>query len=159
MYHTVTEDSIAEVVDTFYGRIREDQLLGPIFADAIGTNWGPHLDKMKTFWSSVLLASRVYKGNPMIAHLQLPRLTRHHFERWLQLWRETVAALCSNELASLLIRKAQIIGERLLDAITTYHDRQFGRRSKQCEERYDPRRSTLVLKRYGRAGTDNNAVP
>lgn len=122
MYHTVTEDSIAEVVDTFYGRIRDDQLLGPIFADAIGINWGPHLDKMKTFWSSVLLASRAYKGNRMIAHLQLPGLTRHHFERWLQLWRETVAALCSDELASLLIRKAQIIGERLLDAITTYHE-------------------------------------
>ena len=58
----------------------------------------------------------------MIAHLQLPRLTLHHFERWLKLWRETVAALCSDELASLLIRKAQIIGERLLDAITTYHE-------------------------------------
>jgi hemoglobin len=58
----------------------------------------------------------------MIAHLQLPSLTLHHFERWLQLWRETVAALCSDELASLLIRKAQMIGERLLHAITTYHE-------------------------------------
>jgi hemoglobin len=109
------------VVDTFYGRIRDDQLLGPIFAGTIGTHWGPHLDKMKSFWSSVLLASRAYKGNPMIAHLQLPRLTQDHLERWLQLWRETVAALCSEELASLLIRKAQMIGERLLHAITTYH--------------------------------------
>jgi hemoglobin len=122
MYHTVTEGSIAEVVDTFYGRIREDQLLGPIFADAIGSEWGPHLDKMKTFWSSVLLASRGYKGNPMIAHLQLPRLTRDHFERWLQLWRETVTALCSEEAASLFNPKAQMIGERLLHAITTYHE-------------------------------------
>jgi hemoglobin len=122
MYNTLTEDSIAEVVDTFYGRIRNDQLLSPIFAGAIGSDWGPHLDKMKTFWSSVLLASRGYKGNPMIAHLQLPRLTRDHFERWLQLWRETVAALCSDEVASLFSRKAQMIGERLLHAITTYHE-------------------------------------
>jgi hemoglobin len=121
MYHTATEDSIAEVVDTFYGRIRDDQLLGPIFAGAIGSDWEPHLHKMKMFWSSVLLASRTYKGNPMIAHLQLPRLTRDHFERWLQLWRETVTALCSDELASLFNRKAQMIGERLLHAITTYH--------------------------------------
>jgi hemoglobin len=122
LYHTVTEHSIAEVVDTFYGRLRDDQLLGPIFAGAIGTDWGPHLDKMKSFWLSVLLASRAYKGNPMIAHLQLPRLTRHHFEPWLQLWRETVAALCSDELSSLLDRKAQMIGESLLHAITTYHE-------------------------------------
>jgi hemoglobin len=122
MYHIVTEESIAEVIDTFYGRIREDQVLGPIFAGAIGSHWGSHLHKMKTFWSSVLLASRAYEGNPMIAHLQLPRLTRDHFERWLQLWRETVAALCSDELASLLNRKAQMIGENLLHAITAYHE-------------------------------------
>jgi hemoglobin len=122
MYHTVTEDSIADLVDTFYRQIRDDELLGPIFAGAIGTEWGPHLDKMKRFWSSVLLASRTYKGNPMIVHLQLHRLRRTHFERWLQLWGETVADLCSDELASLLNRKAQMIGENLLHAITTYHE-------------------------------------
>ena len=121
MYHTVTEDSIAELVDTFYMRIRDDQLLGPIFADAIGGDWGPHLSKMKRFWSSVLLASRTYKGNPMIAHLQLPRLTEDHFERWLQLWRETTAQLCSDELASIFNRKAEMIGESLLHAISRYH--------------------------------------
>ena len=120
--HRNGRHSIADLVDTFYGRIREDRLIGPIFAHAIGPDWGPHLDKMKTFWSSVLLASRAYKGNAMIAHLQLPRLTRIHFERWLQLWRETAAALCSAELASLFIRKAQMIGERLLHAISTYHE-------------------------------------
>lgn len=122
MYHTVTEQSIDNLVETFYGRIREDHLLGPIFVHAIGPDWGPHLEKMKTFWSSVLLASRAYKGNPMIAHVHLPRLTQGHFERWLQLWRETVAALCSAELASLFIRRAQMIAERLLHAISTYHE-------------------------------------
>src|SRR4051812_49384278 len=122
MYHTVTEDSIAELVDTFYTLIRDDQLLGPIFADAIGADWGPHLRKMKSFWSSVLLAARGYKGNPMIAHLQLPRLTKERFERWLQLWSETVARLCSDELAPIFNRKAQMIGERLLHTISTYHD-------------------------------------
>jgi hemoglobin len=122
MYHSVTTHSIADLVDTFYSRIRDDQMLGPIFADAIGTDWGPHLDKMKTFWSSVLLVSRAYKGNPMIAHLQLPRLTQDHFERWSQLWRETALVLCSEELASLFIQKAQMIGERLLYAISTYHE-------------------------------------
>jgi hemoglobin len=98
MHHTVTEHSIADLVDTSNGRIREDKLLGPIFAGAIGTEWGPHLGKMRSFWSSVLLASPTYKGNPMIADLQLPRLRRTFFERWLQLWRETVADVCSDAL-------------------------------------------------------------
>ena len=122
MYQTVTEACIAELVDTFYGKIREDQLLAPIFADAIGTEWEPHLSKMKAFWSSVLLASGTYKGNPMIAHLQLPSLAQHHFERWLRLWRETAAGLCSETVASLLVQRAEMIGERLLHAISTYHE-------------------------------------
>jgi hemoglobin len=122
MYPTVTEACIAELVDTFYVKIREDQLLGPIFAASIGTSWKPHLDKMKAFWSSVLLASGAYKGNPMIAHLQLPRLTLCHFERWLQLWRETAAGLCSEDVALLLVQRAEMIGERLLHTISLYHE-------------------------------------
>jgi hemoglobin len=122
MYDTITEDNIAELVDSFYSRIRDDQLLGPIFADAIGNDWGPHLDKMKRFWSSVVLATRKYKGNPMMAHLQLLRLTEDHFGRWLQLWSETVAGLCSEELARFFIGRAEMIGERLLHAISSYHE-------------------------------------
>jgi hemoglobin len=122
MYHTVTETSIADMVDTFYNKVRSDQLLGPIFANAIGDDWASHLKKMKAFWSSVLLTTRTYKGNPMIAHLKLPRLSRHHFERWLQLWSETAGDLCSEALASVFIQKAQTIGARLLYAISQYHE-------------------------------------
>jgi hemoglobin len=122
MYQIVTEACIAELVDSFYRRVREDPLLAHIFADVIGTNWKPHLDKMKAFWSSVLLASGTYKGNPMIAHLQLPRLTQCHFERWLQLWRETVTGLCSEDVALLLVQRAEMIGERLLHTISLYHE-------------------------------------
>jgi hemoglobin len=121
MYQTVTEDCIAALVADFYGKIRSDQLLGPIFLGAIGSDWTMHLERMNAFWNSVLLASRTYKGNPMIAHLQLPRLTRPHFERWLQLWRETARGLCSEAVAALFIEKAEMIAERFLHAISTFH--------------------------------------
>ena len=122
MYNDVNEDSIAAMVDTFYGAVRQDQMLGPIFTGAIGEDWGPHLSKMKAFWATVLLASRTYKGNPMLAHLQLPRLTPSHFERWLELWRETAARLCTSAPAEVFIQKAEMIGARLLGAISQYHD-------------------------------------
>lgn len=121
MYYTVNEDSIAEMVDTFYLAVRRDPLLGPIFAGVIGDLWTPHLLKMKAFWSSVLLASGTYKGNPMIAHLKLPLLTARHFERWLELWRATAAALCSQELAQVFVQRAESIGGNLLSAISQYH--------------------------------------
>lgn len=122
MYETVNKNSIADMVDTFYAAIRQDQLLGPIFDGVIGDNWTAHLKKMKAFWSSVLLASRTYKGNPMIAHLQLPLLTQIHFERWLQLWGATAAALCSDDVAQVFVERAEMIGARLLYAISQYHD-------------------------------------
>jgi hemoglobin len=121
MYYTVNEESIADMVDTFYLEIRRDPLLGPIFESAIGNQWTPHLAKMKAFWSSVLLASRTYKGNPMIAHLRLPLLTARHFERWLELWRATAVALCSQELAQVFVQRAEGIGARLLSTISQFH--------------------------------------
>lgn len=118
----VTEEEIAELVESFYGKVRADRLLGPIFASAIGEDWGPHLAKMRAFWSSVLLASRTYKGNPMIAHLNLARLTREHFERWLALWRQTTEEVCVGPSTHLFVQKAEMIAERLLHTISMYHD-------------------------------------
>jgi hemoglobin len=117
MHNTVTEESIAELVDAFYIKVRDDRLLGSVFADAIGNAWGPHLEKMNRFWSSVLLDSRAYKGNAMAVHQQLPGLAKHHLERWLQLWRETAPTICSEELACLFVRKAEMIGGNLLRAV------------------------------------------
>lgn len=132
---TVTEEDIATLVNEFYGKVRYDSLLGPIFTDAIGADWGPHLAKMRAFWSSVLLASRTYKGNPMMAHLQLPpRLTAAHFQRWLDLWRETAAEHCSPDVAYQFVQRAEMIGDRLLQAITLYHPASVAERSERVRE-------------------------
>lgn len=117
----VTESEISELVDNFYGKIRIDPLVGPIF-DAVIQDWGIHLGKMKTFWSSVMLASSTYKGNPMIAHMSLPRLTREHFDRWLSLWRQTTAEVCDEHAATLFVMKSEMIAERLLYGNNAYHD-------------------------------------
>lgn len=118
----VTEQQISQLVDRFYDKVRADALLGPIFDQAIGDSWALHLAKMKAFWSSVMLASRTYKGNPMMTHLALPRLGREHFDRWLEIWRETTPQICSEPAASLFVEKAEMIGERLLTSIVQYWD-------------------------------------
>jgi len=118
----ITEKQIAELVDTFYGKVRADQLIGPIFAAAVGEDWDPHLVKMRAFWATVMLASRTYKGNPMMAHLNLPRLTQEHFERWLDLWRQTTSEVCGERAASKFVEKAEMIAERFLQTISLYHD-------------------------------------
>ena len=64
----LSEDDIGRLVDDFYGKIRADAELGPIFARAIPGDWGPHLATMRNFWSSVMLTSGRYKGNPVAVH-------------------------------------------------------------------------------------------
>lgn len=77
------------LVNTFYGSIREDELLGPIFNAMIGERWPEHLDKMYRFWETVLLGNHTYSGAPFMPHARLP-LEQRHFDRWLALFDTTV---------------------------------------------------------------------
>lgn len=87
-YDKVSEEAIVTLVDTFYGKIRENPELGPIFEEAIGDDWQPHLSKMYDFWSSIMLQTGRYKGRPLPAHVRLP-IEPRHFGLWLELFAET----------------------------------------------------------------------
>mgnify|MGYP003873963619 CR=1 FL=1 len=96
----VTPDTISALVDTFYGHIRNDADLGPIFEGAIGDNWGPHLDTMKAFWSALIFHDGGYAGRPMPAHVKLkPQIAPEHFTRWLGLFEQTLDELAVSPAA------------------------------------------------------------
>ncbi len=61
----LSDDAIRHLVDSFYAKVRADPELGPIFERAIPGDWGPHLATMHDFWSSIMLTSGRYKGNPV----------------------------------------------------------------------------------------------
>lgn len=86
----IDEEYISLLIDTFYDRIRRHQVLGPIFAEAIGDNWQPHLGKMKQCWSSVARNTGSYSDKPVPAHQKLTRVQQHHFALWLDLFRQTL---------------------------------------------------------------------
>jgi hemoglobin len=115
---SLDEKSIAALVDRFYGRVREDALLGPVFNGAIGDRWPDHLATLTDFWTSVLLAAGRYKGNPMMAHLALPQMDQQHFSRWIELWRETTSEVFGPEISQALVAKASMMGERLVEVST-----------------------------------------
>src|SRR3546814_6393022 len=66
----ITEAQLAELVSHFYGKVRRDPELGPVFNGAI-SDWDTHLEKLTAFWSSVMLGTGRYRGQPMVAHMQL----------------------------------------------------------------------------------------
>lgn len=110
-YCDITEPAIAALVDRFYEKARRDPLIGPVF-DAAIDDWDEHLHKLCDFWSSVMLTSGRYKGNPMAAHLKLP-IAPPFFERWLALWRETAGEIFAPAPAAAFRDKAGRIAESL----------------------------------------------
>ncbi|MDP3657090.1 MAG: group III truncated hemoglobin [Brevundimonas sp.] len=107
----IDEPMIARLVDAFYDRVRVDPLIGPVFNDRI-SDWGPHLARMRLFWSSVALMSGVYHGRPMPKHLPLP-VDARHFDRWLALFEATAAEVCPPAAAAHFIERARRIAESL----------------------------------------------
>lgn len=123
-FSELSDESIATLVDRFYGRIREDALLSPVFSGVIGDNWPEHLAKLTDFWCSVLMAARRYKGNPMMAHVAIPQMDQRHFDRWIELWRLTTAEVFTLQISDDLVRRAQFMGDRLVAVSTQVREAQ-----------------------------------
>ena len=113
----IDETMIEQLVRGFYARIRADELLGPIFAARI-QDWEPHLQRMCAFWSSVVLSSGVYAGQPMRMHLPLP-VDARHFDHWLHLFEQTARELFREPVAWYFIERAQRIARSLELGIAT----------------------------------------
>lgn len=109
----IDEAGLERLVTAFYARVRKDAELGPIFNDAVH-DWPEHLATLSAFWSSVMLTSGRYKGNPMMAHLKhRSRITPELFDRWLALWARTTTEMMPPPAAAALQAKAQRIAESL----------------------------------------------
>ncbi|GAB3424679.1 group III truncated hemoglobin [Niabella aquatica] len=84
-------EDIRLLVNSFYGKIREHELLGPIFNGVIQNRWPGHLEKMYRFWQTVLLEDHTYFGSPFPPHAKLP-VKKEHFDAWLETWHATLDA-------------------------------------------------------------------
>lgn len=92
-------EDIKLLVDSFYARIRKDDLLKDIFNSRIQDRWPEHLEKMYRFWQTVLLEEHTYYGSPFVPHARLP-VALQHFDQWVKLFHETVDALFAGEKAT-----------------------------------------------------------
>jgi hemoglobin len=107
----ITESMIERLVHSFYAKVRADAMLAPIFEARIG-DWGPHLEQMCSFWSSVVLMSGRYHGTPMVKHLPLP-VDADHFDRWLALFETSAREICPPEAGAHFVERARRIAASL----------------------------------------------
>ena len=113
---SAAEDNIRRLLNVFYGRVRRDALLGPVFAGALGTSgaeWARHLARLTDFWSSVMLRSGRYHGDPFSTHLRLPDLEPAMFDRWLTLFDESCADVLAPDVADAFGDRARRIARSL----------------------------------------------
>lgn len=109
----MSENELRRLVDRFYERVRADDVLGPLFNSAVA-DWPEHLERLTAFWSSVMLTSGRYKGNPMAVHLELAgQIDPAMFDRWLAIWSETATELLDAAGAAAVVAKAGRIAESL----------------------------------------------
>jgi len=93
---------VVRLVDSFYDRVRADDLLGPIFDTVARTDWAVHLPKMYDFWETVLFGTPAYHGQPLGVHLALAQrvaLGETEFQRWLALFMANVDSLFAGRMA------------------------------------------------------------
>jgi len=126
-----SREDVALLVRTFYGKIRRDAVLGPIF-NAIITDWEAHFGLLTDFWESQLFLKRTYPGNPVAVHQQVDAQAGHsvtpeHFGLWLNLWFETLDEGFEGETAWIAKNRAQKMSTMLY--LKIYEARQAGRSS------------------------------
>jgi len=109
-------EDIKILVDDFYSKIRQDDILSPVFIDKIGNDWQPHLNKMYLFWNAALFGVRGYFGNPFLKPSNLP-INSELIARWLGHFNETCDQHFKGENAENAKWRASIMAEVFLSKI------------------------------------------
>jgi hemoglobin len=100
------------LINTFYDRVKQDDVIGYIFHQIIGEDWSHHLPIMYSFWETVILNKASYRGNPIQKHIEVDKKTtlkQEHYDRWLLLWEQTVNDLFSGETAEHIKSRAMMM--------------------------------------------------
>lgn len=102
------------LVNSFYEKVLNDEILRPIFIDIAKIELKEHLPHLYSFWESVLLGEGNYRGNPMEVHISLNKkipLTKDIFTRWLNLFHETIDELFFGDKAEEAKKRASSIAQ------------------------------------------------
>ena len=89
------------VLDAFYEKVKRDDVIGPLFNREV-KDWKAHMQKIYSFWDTMIFHTNTYRTNTMEKHIQLHKrdpLTGAHFDRWLALFDETVDEFHQGEVA------------------------------------------------------------
>jgi len=117
MSDITTKEDVALLVNTFYGKVLQDESLKPFFATL---DFEAHKPHMIHFWAFVLLDEPNYKTNVTEKHINMP-LEQKHFDRWLELFYETLDELFAGEKTEMAKQRAATIAWTIGNKINSKH--------------------------------------
>jgi hemoglobin len=109
----------------FYAVAIVDKSIGYIFTDVAKLNLEHHLPIIGDFWETMLFQTGEYARhgrNPLQVHGELAKKTPllfEHFERWLEIFTETVDANFEGDRADFIKMRARAIANRMLSYVSS----------------------------------------
>lgn len=113
VHPAIDPPSIERLVTGFYARVRDHERLGPLFEARLAGRWPVHLDRMVSFWCTVLLREASFKGDPVGRHRALDQVVSEDYRLWLDLFRSETRAVFVPAAAEAVIAAAERIAESL----------------------------------------------
>jgi len=108
-----TREDLEFLLTGFYEVATKDKQIGHHFAEL---DLVSHLPVIVDFWEKILFGKPVYFGNPLLIHQKLNEifpLKSEHFERWLEIFSQTVDKFFTGETAENAQLRARMIAHSL----------------------------------------------
>jgi len=115
-----SREDIELLVNAFYKKVLADKIINHFFKEVIKLDWKKHIPVMYDFWEMALLDKMIYRGNPMLKHIALDKLSplqEKHFDQWILLFTETVDAMYTGPRADLAKQKANTMKSLMMHKI------------------------------------------
>lgn len=122
------KEDIELLIKSFYEKARTDEVIGYFFNEIVEMHWEEHIPIITSFWNSVLFLKGGYRGNVIRKHIDLNNLEtikEIHFDRWVELWKQTVNQHFKGEKAAEAIQRAKTMKELMIYKIKASQDKNF----------------------------------
>jgi len=122
LHDTVDRANVEKMVHTFYALIVQDDLVGPYFTRALGSDlkndkWYEHYRTLEKFWLMLMNGEPGYTGDPFGPHAFLGELSPETFDRWLKRFDEHIRTLYIPEIADKFYKKAEILAKQFQERL------------------------------------------
>ncbi|MGB5794154.1 group III truncated hemoglobin [Poseidonibacter sp.] len=115
----LTKENINKLVIIFYTKVLNNEKLGPFFVQKLGDDmnsdiWQEHIKLLTEFWYTMLTGLGNYNGRPFPPHAQIMGLNREAFEKWLELFFQSVDKVFDERIANKFKERSSIIASNFM---------------------------------------------